>query len=254
MNAERPLLVVGRVLGGAFALVWKQRTRFGQTLAFPLGALIASTLALSHAEAPSNTRMLLAFFMAQWILMTWLAVRCHQLVLADTAWRATQKWPWLETKFFFWSMALCLIFVMAMIAPVFIGFTVLRNMLPPKQRIENEWLTWLLLFGPMIPGAYLLARVSLVLPMVAIGRTASLSSAWALSRHNGWRLTIVVGLLPAALSAITEKLSRQNASMLEHALLAVMSAVFVVIEVVALSLSYQALTRRPTETPLYEEA
>lgn len=128
------------------------------------------------------------------------------------------------------------------------------KMLSPKQKIGDDWLPWLLFWGPMIPGAYLLARVSLVLPMVAIGRAASLSSAWAISRHNGWRLAIVVGLLPAAFSAITGKLSQQNASMLERTLPAVISAVFVVIEVVALSLSYQALTRSPTETPPNEEA
>ena len=91
-------------------------------------------------------------------------------------------------------------------------------------------------------------------PMVAMDRAASLASAWALSRHNGWRLAIVVGLLPAAFSSITEKLSRQNASMLEQALLAVTSAVFIVIEVVALSLSYQTLLRSPTGNPPYDEA
>ena len=166
MNAERPQLAVGETLVDAFALVWEQRTRFGKVLAFPVGALIASTLALSHSDASASMRTQLAFFFTvQWIVMTWLAVRCHQLVLADAAWCTTQKWPWLETKFFFWSMALGLIVVMATIAPALIGFEVLMSMLPPERKIKDDWLTGLLFWSPMIPGAYLLARVSLVLPM-----------------------------------------------------------------------------------------
>lgn len=43
---------------------------------------------------------------------------------------------------------------------------------------------------------FLLSRASLVLPATAIDGNPTLSLAWDLSTGNGWRLTLIVGMIP----------------------------------------------------------
>jgi len=54
-----------------------------------------------------------------------------------------------------------------------------------------------------VPVSYFVSRWSLVLPAAAIGkREVSLKWSWQLSAGNGWRLTVLVGILPMLFSAI----------------------------------------------------
>lgn len=53
-----------------------------------------------------------------------------------------------------------------------------------------------------IPFAYVVGRVSLLLPATAIDLHPSFSSAWDLSEGNGWRVAMLVGGIPLAFMAI----------------------------------------------------
>ncbi len=51
-----------------------------------------------------------------------------------------------------------------------------------------------------LPVAYVTSRMSLVLPDRAIGRDTEINVVWAISQGNGWKLTIILALLPIVLS------------------------------------------------------
>jgi hypothetical protein len=89
---------------------------------------------------------------------------------------------------------------------------------------------------------WVVARVTLMLPAIAIDRKADLIAAWSASRRNGWRLAMIVGVLPWCLQRFTDLLYRDGASIVEFGILVVLATIFVVVEVVALSLSYWELT------------
>ncbi|MDR4485882.1 MAG: hypothetical protein R3B95_22310, partial [Nitrospirales bacterium] len=53
-----------------------------------------------------------------------------------------------------------------------------------------------------IPFAYIVGRMSLLLPATAIDLHPSFSSAWDLSEGNGWRVAMLVGGVPLAFIVI----------------------------------------------------
>ena len=73
--------------------------------------------------------------------------------------------------------------------------------------------------SPSLIAYWFIARVSLMLPAIAIDRKPDLGAAWQASRRNGWRLAIVVGLLPWCLQHLVDLLFRDGASTIEFALL-----------------------------------
>jgi hypothetical protein len=49
-----------------------------------------------------------------------------------------------------------------------------------------------------LPGAYLCARLSMLLPATAVDKRQDMGWAWALTKGNGWRLVALLWLLPFA--------------------------------------------------------
>ena len=106
----------------------------------------------------------------------------------------------------------------------------------------DAWPDWLWFFAST-PALFLSARICLVFPATAVGRKVDLQWAWNLSASNGWRLVLVVDLLPWLIAQILGVLSRRNASMYETVILTLIGLIFSAVEVAALSLSYRELTK-----------
>lgn len=49
----------------------------------------------------------------------------------------------------------------------------------------------------LIPFGYVIGRLSLLLPAIAVDLQVSLRSVWAQSKGNGWRIALLVGWIPA---------------------------------------------------------
>jgi hypothetical protein len=113
---------------------------------------------------------------------------------------------------------------------------------PGLPKVSRGWMDASSYLGFVI-GTYFVARWSPVLPATAIGGKASLRAAWRLSARNGWRLAVIVGALPWALSYGESLLYRQNATLPELTILVVLSVLSSMLGIIALSLSYQDLTR-----------
>ena len=98
-------------------------------------------------------------------------------------------------------------------------------------------------FVASIPALYLIARLSLVFPATAIDRPASLKWAWRTSRGNGWRLVVVITVLPWLLSHLVGLLYRDEATAAEIVVLTVLGTALFALEIAALSIAYRELTR-----------
>jgi hypothetical protein len=89
--------------------------------------------------------------------------------------------------------------------------------------------------------AYVAARFSVVLPATAIDDKVTLRWAWQQSARNGWRLAVLVGAFPWALSRGVDLMYRENGTLPELMILVVLSVLASMFGIIALSLSYQEL-------------
>ncbi|HYJ41796.1 MAG TPA: hypothetical protein VEW08_13470 [Steroidobacteraceae bacterium] len=261
-------LPLRRVISGAFTLPWEHRGSVFRATAAPLLALIACTLAWDlssfYISGIGRVVLLLIFYLPTLIAMSWLAVTVHRLVLLEAPDAAMHFDLGFIRRVSTFAAVLFGIWVL------FSGLTLLitsgvLNIFNPSRYVETsvepgpvpqpmdlpvpfEWITSI----ARILAYWFVARVSLMLPAIAIDRKADLGAAWQASRRNGWRLAIVVGALPWCLQALVNLLYRDGASTIEFALLVVLGTMLIIFEVTALSLSYWELTPPappPTDPP-----
>ncbi len=235
-------LDVGKVALGAFLIPWWNRGAFARALALPLVFLVGLTLSWYYAASYLPEMSNWALYVLYGALFVLFAVTCHRLVLLDpqtVASRITPRWSRRETRFFLWMIGVWLIFVVITFALT--------------TAILNVWLQWAsepdpALFGwtvflAKLPAFYLLARFCLVFPATAVDRNVDLKWAWRLSANNGWRLFLLVAVLPWVISYAVGLLYRAEASVVETILLQFIACAFFTVEVAAISLSYRELTR-----------
>jgi hypothetical protein len=116
---------------------------------------------------------------------------------------------------------------------------------PPAESMDISWLIWV----SQLAALYVGGRLALTLPAIATDQGFSFRQAWIHSRRNGWRLTLVVFGLPWLLARLANLLARDGATSVETAVLLVLGVAVLIIEVVALSLSFYDLTALPREPP-----
>jgi hypothetical protein len=75
-----------------------------------------------------------------------------------------------------------------------------------------------------------------------------------MSRGNAWKIAIVVGALPWVLNLVIDALWREDATTFEVASLGILTGVFGIISIVALSLTYFELTRESALPPTHPPA
>lgn len=266
MTSPRRLPLV-KVIWGAFALPWMYRDQWFRAAAVPLLAVIALSLLWSVFEDPTE-KFELALWYVGWLAATsWLAVHIHRVVLLDpeklttTPARAVRSvGVYFATIVFLWVIWFVIVSVLAIAATTAVlliahgvGHVSGVHGLPPPP-FDPEIQAWIdrVTLLARFPAAYLVARLSLLLPAVALERDWRPRAAWNLSAGNGWRLAIVVVLLPEVFNSFGEWVTRDNAAPLETGVLAVLMALLASLAVIALSLSFQELERHeppPTDPP-----
>ena len=245
---------------GAFTLPWEHRGAVFRATAMPLLAVIASTLAVQKISlyfAEEISRQIAYHFLYVPILIAWcwLAITVHRLVLLEAADARMSLDVATLRRLSIFAAAVVGVWVLFTGLTLLITGVVLNIIVGPRYVAAGEVSPPMDL--PVSPqfianvanvfAYWFVARVSLMLPMIAIDRKPDLIAAWRTSRHNGWRLAIVVGLLHWCLQRLVDFLYRDGASELEFGVLVVLGALLVVIDVTALSLSYWELT--PPEPP-----
>lgn len=168
-------------------------------------ALISVFLALREREADDIWNLMLAVLGLLPLVL--FAVWCHRSILLDAS-RVhafgSLAWGERENRFIVWILCIQWILVPAaavgLLGPIWLVARLLGVAIP----WQGESPVWLGAAGAVfiLPVSYVLARSLFVLPATAVDLRPSLSSAWRLSHGNGWRLAMLVVVLPSSLYVI----------------------------------------------------
>ena len=248
-----PLL---KVIRGAFSLSWQHRASLFRVSALPMLAVIAFTLAFNVARSEESDLLGWTLYLFYGLATCWLAVSVHRLVLLETSDASSLSADNLKRIGLFlafligvWALYAGLaLLIFSGLLNVLIGGYVPTGEKRRELPVPLEWLNTV----AVVLAYYVVARFSLVFPAITTDRKPDLAAAWHASKRNGWRLAVVVGVLPWSLKKLTELFYRDGATDAEYAVLVVITVLFTLIEVVALSLSYLEITSPappPTDPP-----
>jgi len=164
---------------------------------------------------------IILYAMSLWIphsiLFTIFAVLCHRMILVGEPARAflwTLWWTKRETRFcvlvigVYIVVALLLIPFLGLLLLVF--WTALKGMgtvLNSNDLMSDELGKLFRKLAINASWGYFLGRFSLMFPAITVDLKPTLAWAWATSIGNGWRLALLVGALPFALTFVNNGLN-----------------------------------------------
>ena len=227
----------------ALLIPWQRRRDFVWALAIPLALLAGLSLAWYFADEllrrVSGWWLFFVYCGVFALFFTLFAVTCHRLVLLPSRSRAgipRPRWSSRESRFLFWIVTLWILYL----AVWWLGLLVAGN-ISPRGSLP-AW-SGVIEFSAKLPAFYVVARLSLVFPATAIDRPASLKWAWQASRGNGWRLVVVIAVIPWLVSHLVGLLYREQATAFEIVLLTVLGTALFAVEIAALSVAYRQLVK-----------
>jgi hypothetical protein len=244
-------LPVRDIMRQALGLIWRQRGPFLRLFALPTMLIVACALGWYFWGGGSPQAVL-----AQWLSLTivtaWPAVWCIRLALVPPE----SLWSWSEIRgalapngrFLLWFLMLqfCALLVQAMgtVPLQFESFATLLN-----AWLEPAGLAGTLAWTGMVelPGVYLLARLVLMLPALALGQETSIRTAWAQSKRNGWRLALL-SAVPWMVRLIFDQVATTHAGVSVYALFVFFMCLTYWHSAIALAFAYRALVESPERT------
>lgn len=240
------LLPVLTIIRDAFVVPWRKRAVMLRALLPVSVVLIALTtilcILLKQPKGLANLVFVCASFVLLSVVLTEFTVTCHRVILlGDDAEpkRGLITWSGRETRFVGWVM-LGVFSWIAMYVTILIPVMGLLGL----SRLTQTASVIICLLLAMLPCDYVIARFSILLPATAVDERRSLAWAWKTTEENGWRLFVVVTLLPIAFGCALSFLRGQNLFLVlaGNAVWCVLLAV----EVAAISLSFRHLVARGT--------
>lgn len=130
--------------------------------------------------------------LVHWAIFALFAVIVHRLVLVPDADRhrpALPHWTRREARFFIALLGVGALMAVVGAAIVLVPGTVLAN-------LKFDAAVGLIPELARLPRMYVLGRLCLVFPAIALDRPVDLRWSWRLTKGHGARLFILVGLLP----------------------------------------------------------
>jgi len=221
---------------------WQRRITIFKSLIFT-AFLLALLSYLLELQSEMKFTMIAFVWIIQSLVFTVFAVTCHRILLLEESSISKYiyfRWTMRETKFLGWTIVtyLCLGAIITVT-----GTSVFALVQALDGWVEKSSLQ-LLPFLPLIPGLYVLSRLSVLLPATAIDENHNLSWAWQMTKRNGWRLLLLVGILPFLISFRSIVFSLINYPLLNILLDVIGYLIFGVIEIALLSFSFRFLRTR----------
>jgi hypothetical protein len=246
MEIDSPIsapLPVIRIICDAFLFVWDKRVRMLRALAIPVALLFVVGHTFTFAD---DDPWKWAQMFVQTALYILFAITCHRLALIGDEGvpnYGLRTWTPREWRYLGWSVVIMMIWMLY--------FFVISSMIASKLISEVEAGTRVESvesFGPLVwlagvPILYIFTRLSVLYPAIALDQQPTAQWVWRLTADNGWRLTIVVGLLPWVLYFLAGLLLRENATLVENIIVELIGFILLAVEVVALSFSYKHLAK-----------
>jgi hypothetical protein len=234
-------LAMDRVVVEAFRLPWTNRRVFARALAFPALAMVALYAPYWWFYEQLDGGMQFVVYAADKLLWVVFAVCCHRVVLLALPYGERVRPTWGRRETVFTGFVLLLMatgWLVAMpIMTLLVNAGQLYTSFLPRSHGDLFWATG----GMYAIAGYIWARLSPVFPATAIDAPTSVTGAWALTRHNGLRMMVLVLALPVAIEFILGLLSREDATFVEALLLRLLLAVALAVEITVLSIAYREL-------------
>lgn len=251
-------LAMGAILKEALTQVWERRRHFGLWLVIPtvVTAVVFYFQDKWLGEKPELSVSLFAKAIALGIpfvlVFTVFAVACHRsILLGEDAVLPLGflKWTKRESRFFAWSVFIWT----ASIIGLFIGlilllpFVMLAGIFAlPWLRVVPDSLAEVLgLLCAIIPAAYVVGRLSLLLPATAVNQQPTVKWAWSESEKHAMRLAFLVGFIPMFIT-VTIPIFDWSTSLLGHVFGSVLRGLIyyclATVEIVILSISFREIT------------
>ncbi len=171
------------------------------------------------------------------------AVTCHRIILLDEKHSGIviPRLSFRLLRFFGWFILLTIMFGIFVI-PFFLlyNFSII-------DFIDSTYIKVGLYYSATVPALYIFGRLSLLFPAIALDERPVANRSWDATKHNGWRMFVVVGILPIVFPIVQRLVMSEESSVAEDIALMLLYLFFLIIEVAALSLSYKYLVLEPEE-------
>lgn len=174
--------------------VWENRAAI--TLVVVIAAAIKSTTTWIAYNLMEPSHAALLHKAIKLLVYTALAISVHRLLL-NAEQPAIRYWRMREVRFIGWVLFLVVFF--ALIFAVLGGF-ISKLGGAQFELFKGDWTAILVFLLLSIPGAYICARFSMLLPATALDRKPKLAWAWALTKGNGLKLAVLLWIMPFVLS------------------------------------------------------
>lgn len=208
------------IIKEAIQIPWIRRQHFWPLLALPVAMTTLLYLGNYWFLLRDGTRSIgILLQIPNFLIFSFFAVACHRSILIgehSVSRFGIPGWPRREFRFFCWLIFIYVIGGMFWLVTSEVvirsGFieTVLGEDLNElsirlpgtKTSVRFSWT-----FLGLIPCGYLIGRLSLLLPAIAVNEQVSLRSAWSQSKGNGWRMALLVGWMPILFHLLTQILA-----------------------------------------------
>ena len=239
-GASGGTLPLSGVIKETLSVVWDKRIGLFQALILVSMALVGLELIYAYllANEPSIFSSML-YIIPYVMLFTLFAVTCHRIVLlgnTEVPKYGIFSWSKRETRFLGWTIVGYLFFTLI---TMFVGVFVI----PIITLDSSTELTYVISLAILVPGGYVLSRLSILFPATAVDERPNLKWAWNITSGNGWKLFLIVALLPQLVSAIYVFVDWPEHLIIQFAI-GLLTYALVAIEVAALSVSYRFLNRK----------
>ena len=236
-----PLPVI-RVIRDAFQFIWDKRTRLLCALAVPVALMFVVEYAFTFSQNDPLMWIQVFIQMAIYILF---AITCHRLAIIGDSGVPNYgllTWTKREWQYLGWAFVILIIWMFFSLVINSFFVSIIINDVEAGASVESFRSTKVFLNLFYIPFVYIFSRLSVLYPAIAVDLQVNVQWAWQLTAHTGWRLTLVVAVLPGALYFLVSLLIRENATFAENTILEFLGFILLAVEIVALSFSYKYLT------------
>jgi len=233
-------LPIWKVILNAFQLVWVMRSEFLKKLSLSYVLIILLENVGKSLDEESRYLGYIVVLLTP-IFYTYFAVICHRLVILGNESVppfGIRKWTMRETRFLGWLTGFWLFLMLFMESR-----SVLARLLISLFGISGVTVFLISLIIIILSVIYLLARLSMIFPAAAIGKKPGIKWAWNISEGNGWRLLLIVGVMPLTLGIIQIYLETADTTVIEDIVNSMLAFVVSIIEISAISLSYKELSK-----------
>jgi hypothetical protein len=213
-------LRIGPIIREAVLLPWNHPQHFWRLLALPVALTTLLSLGeywfLSDVSRTLSRLVGMLMNIPTLLIFSFFAVACHRSILIgehSVSRFGIPGWPHREFRFFGWLIFIYTIgimfwFVASEVVIQFMETFLGEGLKELSIRLSGLKMTlfpWTLL--GLIPFGYLIGRLSLLLPAIAVDAHASLRSAWLQSKGSGWRVALLVGWIPTLFLLLESTLS-----------------------------------------------